>query len=282
MRFLPFGLLAFVLSAAPVQAEKGFGLPTMEPDTPLQALDSASEARGWEAIGRLDTNVGYCTATLISNDLVLTAAHCLFGETAQDRIPDSALTFNAGLRDGISVAQRSVRRSVIHPDYIYGEDVTDDRVRTDIALLQLDAPITMAFVRPMATRGQAVEGDIVEVVSYGRGRENHASHEDDCAMLRDQAGIHIFSCHVVQGSSGAPVMLDRDGQMNIVAVVSAVGTLGDQEVAITVPVENSLPTLLAQFGQRDLQALRSLPQIRRIGTGLMDGRDTTGARFIRP
>lgn len=282
MRSLPTGILAFVLSATPLQAEVGFGLPTMEPDTPLQALDSASEARGWEAIGRLDTGIGYCTATLISPDLVLTAAHCLFGESGSDQLPDSALTFNAGLRDGIAEAQRKVRRSVIHPDYTYGEAITDDRVRTDIALLQLDAPITTALVRPMATRGQAVEGDMVEVVSYGRGRENHASHEDDCAMLRDEEGIHIFSCHVVQGSSGAPVMLDRDGQMNIVAVVSAVGTLGDQQVAITVPVEETLPMLLAQFGQRDLQAVRSLPQIRRIGTGLSDGRETTGARFIRP
>lgn len=282
MRLLLSVLVVLALSTPPLSAQVGGGLPVMEPDTPLEALDTASEARGWEAIGRIDTGRGYCTGTLISPDMVLTAAHCLFGETAAERLPDAALTFKAGLRDGIAEAQRSVRRSVVHPDYIHGQEVTDDRVRVDIALLQLGGPINTAFVRPMTARGRAEQGDIVEVVSYGQGRENHASHEDDCAMLRDQSGIHIFSCHVVQGSSGAPVMIDQGDQLNIVAVVSAVGTLGDQQVAITVPVEGMIPTLMDAFGQSNLQAVRSLPQIRRLGVAGSDGRQTTGARFLRP
>lgn len=40
----------------------------------------------WSAIGRIEIgNQGICSATLIANDLILTAAHCLIDETTKTR-----------------------------------------------------------------------------------------------------------------------------------------------------------------------------------------------------
>ncbi|RMA43968.1 trypsin-like serine peptidase [Rhodophyticola porphyridii] len=278
-----FPVVAIALALAVPAMAQTLQWPNVEPDTPLRPLDSAYDLRGWEAVGRLDTGSGFCTATLIAPDLVLTAAHCLFDgpEDSATRRPDAALSFNAGLRNGYAVAQRGIRRSILHPDYTYGSPDDLHRIRTDIALLQLDHTIPEQTVRPIATRGSVGPGDIVQVVSYGAEREEYASLEDDCEVLAEDPGVLVLSCSVVQGSSGSPVMVDRDGQMNVVSVVSALADWGDEPVALSAELQGELVVLLDLLDRSNAQFVRSLPQVRTL-SGSNDGRESSGARFLRP
>lgn len=278
-----FPVVAIALALAGPAMAQTRGLPTVEPDTPLRPLDSAHDLRGWEAVGRLDTGAGFCTATLIAPDLVLTAAHCLFDgpEDSATRRPDAALSFNAGLRNGYAVAHRGIRKSILHPDYTYGSPDDLNRIRTDMALLQLDRAILEQTIRPIATRGSVGPGDVVQVVSYGAEREEYASLEDDCEVLAEDPGILVLSCSVVQGSSGSPVMVDRDGQMNVVSVVSALADWGDEPVALSAELQGELVVLLDLLDRSNAQFVRSLPQIRTL-SGSNDGRESSGARFVRP
>lgn len=278
--FKAFGLCFLVGSGAWAQ---GLQLPTIEPDTTLRPLQTADELRGWEAIGRLDTGTGFCTATLIAPDLVLTAAHCLFDETdgTVTRSPDAILSFNAGLRNGRVVAQRGVKQTILHPEYTYGSPEDLERIRVDMALLQLDREIPEQMIRPMATRGSVETGDVVQVVSYGRDREEFASLEDDCEVLADDPGVLVLSCSVVQGSSGSPVMVNRDGQMNVVSVVSATADWRNDPVALSAELQGELVVLLDLLDRSNAQFVRSLPQVRSL-SGANDGRESSGARFVRP
>ncbi|MBF9028886.1 trypsin-like serine protease [Rhodobacterales bacterium HKCCE3408] len=276
-------LLSIALGTAPAMAD-GLRLPTIAPaqDGPLRALQTTDEVRPYTAIGRLDTGGGFCTATLVAADLVLTAAHCLFESDGTPLEPERTFTFNAGLRNGHIDAGRRISGHYIHPDYDYGSPDDLDRVRTDLAILRLDRPIVTSAIRPMEIAGQARRGDAVEIVSYGREREEFASREAGCEVLESDPGVHVLSCSVVPGSSGSPVMVrDPDG-LRIVSVVSASAHWRDQQVALAAATAPEIARVMALSRATPPAFTASgLPGSRLPGNG-GGGRDGSTARFIRP
>jgi len=271
-------VLAFLLMTCAATAQT---LPTIAPDgPPLQEVTGQGLDRQWLAVGRFDTGTGFCTGTLIAADLVLTAAHCLFDPTTGQRLPEEAFRFGAGLRNGQPVALRSVRRVVMHPGYAFDLPDQLDRVRADIAVLELDRAIPGNQVVPIPARGSVGEGDQVQVVSYGRDREDHASLEDGCAVETGDGAMQVLTCHVVPGSSGAPVFRSSGGHLGVVAVVSAMAQWRDDPVALAVDLQGGLAPLLDLLDRTDDVFAREAPRLRTLTIG-NNGQGDLGARFIR-
>jgi secreted trypsin-like serine protease len=79
---------------------------------------TGDDTRGWEAVGRLNiAGKAFCTGSLVSETIVLTAAHCLFDAESGAAFDPTSIEFLAGWRDGRAAAYRGVRRAAIHPDY---------------------------------------------------------------------------------------------------------------------------------------------------------------------
>jgi protease YdgD len=242
----------------------------------LKALDRDYEARGWEAVGRLDMKGGgFCSATLIAPNLVLSAAHCVYDRRNRLRTPEM-MEFNAGLRNGKVAATRAIAKVAAHPGYDPNLPLTQDNVAHDLALLELATPIPSHEINPFVLHGESVSPGPVSVVSYGQGRETLQSRQRQCGLLFRQNNALMFDCNVTFGSSGAPVFSHLNGRGRILSVISGGSVLRTGQKVSLGP---HLPPLVASL-KRDLRAQTRGPQasIKRITVGQSGA---TGAKFIR-
>lgn len=247
-------------------------------ETPLRALETGDDSRGWEAVGRLNFGTrGFCTGALIEPQLVLTAAHCLFDKESGARMDAGQIEFLAGWRNGRAAAYRGVRRAVIHPDYVFGGIDRLDRVAFDLALLELDQPIRLPSVTPFATDIQPKKGDEVEVVSYAMDRAEAPSLQEVCFVLGNQPGVLVLTCSVDFGSSGAPIFSVRDGVARVVSVVSAKAEVDGKKVALGTSLEAPLAALRAEM-ESGKGAVRRTPGAVRV----LSGNALGGAKFVKP
>lgn len=247
----------------------------------LRSLVTGDDGKGWEAVGRLNLGkTGFCTGALIANDLVLTAAHCLYDKASGQQLPLASIEFLAGWRNGRAEAYRSIKRGVIHPRYRYDEGDHVARVAFDLALLQLDQPIRLPGIRPFHTAARPRMGDAVGVVSYAEHRSEAPSLQEMCHVLAGRPGVLMLSCDVDFGASGAPVFALGGEWPEIVSVVSSKAMIATGKVALSTSLGTSLDLLLARLragegviGRQPASTIRRFGQ----GQGASDG-----AKFLRP
>lgn len=252
-------VLCFSLSALSAQA--GFADADSAADLPAISLEEKTalffgqdqraevsdvNSAPWQAIGQIETASGnLCTATLITEQLALTAGHCVLA-------PPSKLDQVIALRFIFQHQQWRYQTTKLQTlvDATLGKKLKADgdgwivpakAAAYDFALIRLtDERLTLPIkplplwqgAREQLTAALKQNGRKVTQAGYPQDHPNHLYSHQDCQITGwAQQVVLAHRCNTLPGDSGSPLLIKQDGDWSLMAIQSSAPAAKDRALA---------------------------------------------------
>src|SRR5262245_15728586 len=192
--------------------------------TPPDLANTDISTYPWSSIAKLNNSVGgSCTAAVIDQDKVLTAAHCIFNRRTGRFLTSKSLHVLLGYERGQYAVHALVGSYTIGPGYDPASELAT--ASSDWAILKLVAPLPNK-VRPLKLADHLpAPGAQLLTGSYSQGRPHMMTSDKNCQLTQTlpPPALLVHNCEVARGSSGAPLLfMEQDGVV-IIGIQVATG-----------------------------------------------------------
>jgi V8-like Glu-specific endopeptidase len=168
-----------------------------------------------------------CSGTPISEDVILTAAHCVKGFS---KIV-AAFANDASCASGFRVKKDGIEAS----SFAYDQEFTEsgyNGISHDVGLVRLKSKIPADYDISPLYKGDALSSDEVTLVGFGATSESNTgvgylrskkkSFANDVRVSSSKVTIQQNEGGLCKGDSGSPVFVEVNGQKQILGVTSYV------------------------------------------------------------
>jgi len=225
----------------------GTVLPADALDLQRRRMMTATEQQAWKGVGRLDIRgpygEGQCTGTLIGEDLVLTAAHCVTSRFTGLTVPAEEVEFTAGERLGVSVGKSKAVGIAVDERYDAGKSSVSDNIPYDLALVRLARKIPKGRAPYFEVAPEPQKDSSLTLISYRGDRNMGLTRQDGCVVDKVEGNVLTLGCEVTYGASGSALFQLVGGETRVVAVLSAMDSRPGKATAYAVEIGTGLDGL---------------------------------------
>ena len=180
----------------------------------------------WHAFGRVNRQgSGYCTGVLVAPDVVLTAAHCLYDRRRGNWAVAERIHFVAAYQKQKFAFHSRARSYRVAEGF---DPLKRDRTATEagddwaVVTLEKSAGPDLGYlgVARLTRKMRMPKKSAFTLAGYGRDRPYALSAHRGCRFLgwEENGALVLHNCQAARGTSGAPIILYRNGQYLIFAL----------------------------------------------------------------